>query len=184
MLHSLYKYLLLNEAVSIPGVGNFYIKKAAGQFNGTVFNPPVQKIIFEPGTALTDKNFYQFIAHEKEFSEVDAVRKFQDFAYQLRKEIQSHSFVELTGIGILKRNGNGEVVFESNASTENYFSNIHPQIVQQPSIENTIYEEDETLIISEGEAENIAKDRWWIWATVLTVLAIAAIALFYFQENI
>ncbi len=183
MLNSLYKFLVLNDHVSIPGVGTFSVQRTPASFDGNTFQPPVQRISFEAGTALAEKKFYDFLAADHDFSGVDAVRKFQDFAYQLKKDIQSQSFVELSGLGVLKRNNLGAIVFEPSAINQ-YFPKLTPAEVEQrqnistenvvSSSETAVYSVDETTV-----EEIVVKDRWWIWATVLALLALAAIGYFY-----
>jgi hypothetical protein len=181
MLNALYKYLILNDNVSIPGVGSFHIKRSAAAFDQAsgIFHPPACEIKFEQGTALTDTKFYHFLSGEKGITEVDAVRKFQDFAYQLRKDIQTHPFVELSNMGVLKRNGLGDVVFESSVSTKKYFPSIAPEEIGNEQEETVIAEQETT-----GEEAVVAKDRWWIWATVLALLALAAIGYYYMQDGL
>jgi hypothetical protein len=184
MLNVLYKYLILNGNAGIPGVGSFTTHRHASHNDNASFHGPVNSVSFEAGTALTDKNFYHFLAVEKGISDVDAVRKFQDFAYQLRKDLQANHIIELSGIGVLKRNNNGEVILDAGISTEKYFPAISPVKVSLKSQveKGSLAKEDET--ITETEEEDIIKtDRWWIWATVLAVLAIAIIGLFYWQES-
>jgi nucleoid DNA-binding protein len=181
MLNVLCKYLVLNDNVGIPGIGNFTVKRTASQSNGFTFYPPMHEIAFQPGSALTDKNFYHFLALEKNISEVDAVRKFQDFAYQLRKDIQSYPFVELSGLGVLKRNNTGELYFESAVVSNKYFPVLSPEEIASP-VEEPVSDQVEQEIYSEEEAP-VKKDRWWIWATVLALLALAAIGYFYMQEE-
>jgi hypothetical protein len=179
MLDVLYKYLVLTDHAGIPGIGSFNIKRSSAQFKGSSFYPPVTEVTFQPGTALTDKNFYHFVAEEKGISEVDAVRKFQDFAYQLRKDIQSHAVIHLGGIGVLKKNSVGELNFETEFPG-NYFPTITPEAIV-PGAAAVVSEEPETTGLEEETI--VKKDRWWIWATVLALLALAAIGFFYMQEN-
>jgi len=182
MLDSLYKFLVLNNNVGIPGVGVFSIVKAPAKFDGTSFRSPVAQMQFEKGAALTDKNLYKFLAAEQFITEVDAVRKFQDFAYQLRKDLQSFSFVELSGIGFLRKNHLGELAFEPSSPATNYLPTLIPVEVQQ-SETHSIQPETEVVVSEEYPIENTsAKDRWWIWATVLALLALAAIGYFYMTE--
>jgi nucleoid DNA-binding protein len=182
MLASLYKYLVLNDTVSIPGVGNFKILRHSASLQHSAIHPPSSEIIFEPGTALADKNFYHFIALENNSTDVDAVRKLQDFAYQLKKEINSNAFVELKGLGVLSKNSIGEIIFKPASSAQNYLPVLNLQDVLHRSEDTFVTSSEEESAI-ETEEEVIKKDRWWIWATVLAVLAIAAIAYFYWQEG-
>jgi hypothetical protein len=180
MLDVLYKYLVLSDQAGLPGIGTFVVNRTPAYFKGSTLQPPGAAISFKPGSALTDKNFYHFAAGEKGISEVDAVRKFQDFAYELKKSIQSASFVELTGIGILKRNATGEIAFEPGPASD-FLAVLAPGAVQLPKQEVVDAEHNETMI-SEEEMP-LEKDRWWIWATVLALLALAAIGYFYILEK-
>jgi nucleoid DNA-binding protein len=179
MLNFLYKYLSLNKHVSVPGVGNFVVQDSPAKFNANTksFSPPTTTINFQQSTALTDKSFYHFLAGEMGITDVEAVRKFQDFSYQLRKDIQNNSFVELTGIGTLKRNSMSEVVFEPSLSTAAYFPSITADEVVTAKADN------DSEVYYEEEQEVVAKDNWWIWALVLGFVAIAAIVYFYLQAN-
>ena len=185
MLTALYKYLVLNEIVAIPGVGNFTITSKPASINAGKIYPPQQDLVFQQGTALTDKKFYSFLAEENGVSEVDAVRKFQDFAYQLRKDIQSNNCVELTGMGIFSKGPTNDVTFQSIFSLDKFFPSIPLQQVAAPATPiNTVTEVEEHGIEVYPEDEAIAKDRWWIWALVLGLIALAAIAYSFMQEGV
>lgn len=185
MLNSLYKFLVLNDHVSIPGVGTFSVQRTPAFFDRG-FQPPKENIHFTAGTALAEKKFYDYLAADHGYSEVDAVRKFQDFAYNLKKQIQSHDFVELSGLGMLKKNQVGEIVFDA-AESNNYFPVIKPSEIERqqtiPAAEASVAQEPHSIAEEAiDEEEVIAKDRWWIWATVLAMLALAAIGYFYMTE--
>jgi hypothetical protein len=185
MLNSFYKYLILHDHAGIPGIGNFSVERSPASINGNDIHPPLQSIVFAQGSALTDKQFYRFLSDETGLSEVDSVRKFQDFAYQLRKDIQSHPHVTLKGLGILKRNVTGGIVFEPAVPANQYFSRIGlPPVINKGKI---IHQDEETTVNGvEAHAEEaiIKKDRWWIWALLLAVLAIAVIGYFIMQGDI
>jgi len=183
MLNVLYRYLILNDHVSIPGVGNFTVHHQPALLSGNTIQPPATTVSFEGGTAITDKQFYTFLAKEKGLSEVDAVRRYQDFAYQLKKDITANTSVELNGLGVLTKDPHGNILFEAVPSAQQYFSaitlnvsaEVAPAIVTATSESVTTEEETET--------ENIRKDRWGIWAGILAAVAIAAIAWYYLTES-
>ena len=169
MLTALYKYLVLNEIVAIPGVGNFTVKRIPATVIASVIHPPQQVLSFQAGTALTDKKFYSFLAEENGFSEVDALRKFQDFAYQLRKDIQTNNHVELTGLGTFTKNATGELEFQSALSLDTFFPSIPLKEIDKPITPISTAEE----IVEHGievypEDDVVPKDRSWIWALVLS----------------
>lgn len=185
MLQHFYRYLLLNRQASVPGVGSFSIETFPASFEVNSINPPQHLISFKAGSALTDKQFYQFLASETGMSEVDAVRKFQDFAYQLRKDLQSNPQLHVTGLGILKRSATGEIAFEPQNSIQQFFSPVRLTEVQK---QDDITVEDDAGsshgIEVEEEVEPIKKDYWWIWALLLAVTALAVIGYFYMQGDI
>ncbi|MCE3281449.1 MAG: hypothetical protein K0Q66_186 [Chitinophagaceae bacterium] len=179
MLDSLYRYLFLKEQVSIPGVGSLRVQKQQAVFDtgSGMLKPPISSIVFEQGTALTDKHFYYFLAQQTGLSEVDAVRRFQDLAYQLRKDIQNNDHVELSGLGVFRRNATGNVVFEQDVQPDVYFPPFEVSSRQKQSIEAP--EEENHGIEVYEETPVTKKDRWWIWAVALTAIAIAAVVYHY-----
>ncbi len=185
MLNELYHYLILNKIAAIPGVGNFAITSKPAHIDSGIIYPPQQQLLFQQGTALTDKKFYTFLAEQIKISEVDAVRKFQDFAYQLRKDIQSNSQVELSGLGIFKKEATGELAFESTLSLHQFFPTIKLNELAESVLPtpHSNQEIEEHGIEVYPEDEVVKKDRWWIWALILTIIALAAIGIYYMQEG-
>jgi hypothetical protein len=185
MLNSLYKYFILHDHVGVPGIGNFTIERSSAEIIGNTIEPAKPVILFSPGSALTDKQFYQFLSLETGLSEVDSVRKFQDFAYQLRKDIQSNPFVTLKGFGTLKRNATGNISFEPAVTIDKYFSSLTALPLEKKEEEPSqeyITEENGIEVYTEDEV--ITKDRWWIWALILAVLALGVVGYFYMQGDI
>ena len=181
MLDPLYQYLFLRKKVSIPGVGSLAVKNAAARFDETsgTLVPSVPYIVFEQGTALTDKNFYYFVSHHAGLSEVDAVRKYQDFSYQLKKDIQNNEQVELPGLGIFKKDPSGRIGFGPLIDASLYFQPLTPLALgKKPEIER----EEAHGIEVYDESGTVPKDRWWVWALVLTIIAIGAIVYYYYQQ--
>ena len=185
MLQHFYKYLLLHRHAGVPGVGNFSLEMKPSSIEGNAIHPPQHYIEFHPGSALTDKQFYQFLAAETGMSEVDSVRRFQDFAYQLRKDLQSHPQVDLHGLGLLKRSPTGEIAFEHVNGVQQFFAPIALKEIQKA--EEFAGEEPPPAmhgIETEEETEVVKKDYWWIWAILLAVTALAIIGYFFMKGEI
>ena len=174
------KYLALNESVSIPGVGSLSLRHVPAKEIKTDIHPPVTHIDFEKGTALTDKNFYYFLSAQTGLSEVEAVRKFQDFSYQLRKDIYANDYIVLTGLGKFRKDPVADLVFEPSFQSGDYFSPIVPlpkqnhSEVEQDTIADVV-EHEQTELETE-EKEEIS----WLWPMVLGLAALAAIGYYYF----
>ncbi len=102
MQQYLYKYLLLNQKLSIPALGNFVMEYHPAYFNeatGLLF-PRRPVIEFNEGPAVAaDKPFFDFLSAEMKVDEVRAIKEFQNFSISLLAGIQEHEFTELEGIG-------------------------------------------------------------------------------------
>ena len=190
MVHLLYKYLIIHKQVAIPGVGLFYIdrKPARHDIANKVFQSPELNIDFKAGTTITDKEFYQFVSKEKGIDEVEAVKHLHDFAHRLKQEVSANKRVELPGMGVLIKNGMGQVSFEAHNALTSYFPPIveerilvdrpAPDITNAPLTAVSQQEESDT----EPPPSNQRKDYWWVYAIVLGVIGIAII-MYYYYEN-
>lgn len=187
MLKPISKYLALYHHLNIPGVGSFNLATAPAALRDKELLPPGQSLLFTPGTALTDKRFYEFLSAETGLSEVDAVRRFQDYAYELRKRIQAEASVRFGNWGTLSRPGGGEIVFEQEASADLYFPAIDlsaPVPAQTTTPEQAMAAEAPVTVAAEEEvAEAPRRDPWWLWTLLLALAALAAIVYYYMSEQ-
>ncbi|MCZ2223089.1 MAG: hypothetical protein LC122_05605 [Chitinophagales bacterium] len=191
MYSFIYKYFLLHKKLSIPGIGLFSIVEYPAKFNdeGNSLLAPEQRIIYSKETALADKNFYTFLAKELHTDPVEAIKNFQDFAYQLKENIAKTEGAILAGIGTIRKQPSGDYSFEAENNIQNYLPTIPFQIKNSSTIqkENSVakqpittkenFENIEFLTPEEIAAEEAAnqKDYWWILALALGLIGIAAI---------
>lgn len=183
MWNAIAKYLALSQHVEIPGVGSFRLESSAAQAGDMLLSAPRQQIVFNRGTALTDRRFYDFLAAETGITEVEAVRKFQDFAYELRQKLQSQPEVRLGSIGSLSRSPLGEISFESSFSSDRYFPDIQLPEVATARDQGAVITDDESNAIEAAAEEATPADRWWLWAVILAVTAVAAIGYYYYMQQ-
>jgi hypothetical protein len=192
MVHLLYKYLIIHKQVAIPGVGIFYIdrKPATHDVANKVFQSPVLNIDFRAGTAITDKEFFQFVSKEEGIDEVEAVKHLHEFAHRLKQQVSANKRVELPGMGVLIKSGSGQVSFEPNDAITAYF----PPVIEErlfkespsPATPNetiTIELQQEQLYDQEAFPSSAPKDYWWLFALILAAIGIAAIIYYYYQNG-
>lgn len=183
----LYKYLMLHNQVCIPGIGRFYKSRRPSllDFSNKTFRPPVYTISFSEEEVKADKKFYAFAKNEQGITEVDAIRHFHDFAFQMKQFLTDHNQLELPDIGHLK-NGDGKISFISKGIVEPYFpqalaeritkKEYHIQVGDSQVTNRQMHE----MLSSDVEKESAAK--WWISAIILILLSIAAI-IYYYVKN-
>lgn len=179
----IHKYLLQHKKVSIPGIGHFMIetKSASIDVEQNMVHAPQQYISFKSETALADRVFYNFLAKELHIEEIEAIKKFHEFTYQLKSDINHGEGVQFNGIGSLKKQPDGSFVFEAENALENYFANIslpaiinnvHDSPIQHLQLKNENFTDIELTPVDEAE---VKPDYWWIYAIVLAIAGIAAI---------
>jgi len=185
MYSAIKKFLVLHHHLSLPGIGNFSVEKNAARIDiaNRVIDPPFEQIKFSSEKLRPEKLFYNFLAYELNVDEVQAVRRFTDFASQLQSNIQQNKHVVLKGIGELKQSS-GEIVFEPDIIPE-YLPVLTAERIIRKNATHLIKvgEEERTshemqTVLQEKE-QIILEDRWWIPALVFALLGVAGIAYYY-----
>ena len=193
MYPSVYKFLMLNHHVAIPGVGNFFFEKKSASFDfiNKVFHPPVNKISFSVGALAAEKKFYSFLSMEKNVNEIEAIQLFNEFAFNLRNNIKNEYSVELPGLGTLQKGDDGIFSFIPIPLANRYLLDVTASpIIGSTSQEHFItvgndqrsskHQVQEYL---EDEVDGQVSDRWWIIALILAIAGISAIIYYYYKNG-
>jgi nucleoid DNA-binding protein len=190
MFHILYKYLILSKQLSIPGIGHFYVEQAPARLDSTgkVIHSPLPAIKFTNTVTTADRNFFEFASQELAIEQWDTIRQFHDFSYKLKNDVNTHTRIELPGIGSLSRNKLGGLSFEPEIVLEEYFPGIgfdnfleEEKVEEIPEPFKATAAETEPEVYIEEEVP-VKKERWWIAAMVLGVVAVAAIVYYYYSN--
>ena len=191
MFQILYKYLILNKQVSIPGVGLFQVVQVPARLDFTkqVIHSPVPTIKFTNTSSSADKSFFEFVAHELNIQEFDTIRKFHDFSHKLKNDVNTHKSIELPGIGLLTKNTLGELSFEPAALLNEYFPDTLAGTELTEEIHHPLPTDEELTStfgsdINDDEIHVVKKERWWIAAIILAVIGIASIAYYYYLNSL
>jgi hypothetical protein len=184
MYELVHKYLLLTKKVGVPGIGSFVIDIKSAQFSDSheMLLPPKPFIAFKSDTAIADKRFYSFVAKEMRIEEIDAIKKFHDFAYQLRANASQPNGILFPGMGIIRQQVNGGFLFEEENNLKDFFPPLPlPEtLANKDAYNNLPYNtnpEDAGFVTDE---DTTPRDLWWLYAALLALAGIAAIA-YYFR---
>ena len=182
-----YKYLVINKKVSVPGIGNFLIDTAPAFIEqGNQLQPPVSHILFKPETALADKKFYEFLAAEMHIDDIDAIKRFHEFAYELKGNASFAEGLQFPGIGTLKKQPNGSFAFQEEKSFVQSYKPIQLSqaiVAEKRSTKETPaiapdYSDIELTPVAQLDDEAI-RDFWWVYAIILALIGIGAIVYYY-----
>jgi nucleoid DNA-binding protein len=190
MVQLLYKYLIINKHVTLPGVGVFYIQRqpAKHDYANKLFTSPNFHIEFNASNELPDKRFYEFVSKERGLNEAEAAKNLHAFSNRLTEEVKANRTVELPGIGMLKINASGQLTFESTNILTTYFPPTVAETVLNEksqsavSIKNGTKTPKETILLNESLEEEEVKSKiyWWVYAIILALLGAGAIGYYYY----
>lgn len=188
MYPELYQYLLLNKELPLPGVGTFMLerKTATGDFPNKKINPPAYAFTMQGGSHLPDKGFFHWLGQSLGITDREAIFKFNDFAFDLKKQLADGNTITWNGVGILSRGLGGDVKF----------SPIQELVIpEMPAQAEKVLREKAEHTVRVGEEEKTAaemvemlnqpeekKSYWWAWALALGLLATVFLG-WYFSEH-
>ncbi len=186
----LLKYLVLHKQLPLPKVGVFSIEQVSAQIDSTnhLLYPPSQVIRFSQETVAADRNFYDFIVNETGWELVDVMRNIQKFVQQLLIEAQDKHGAILQGIGTLKKEGDGHLLFFADRPLDYLFSQVKIDksisLAKAATLKQSAYkakelEGDELRELLGQATDSDSSDNWWVYAFALLLLGIGALLFYY-----
>src|SRR5690349_18852694 len=163
-------YLLQKSSISIPGLGTIYVERspARSDFINRQLLPPSYHFRFDKYFDAPGKDFFTFLAAKKNVEDYEAIKMYNEWALSLRNSIGTEESATLEGIGRLKRDMSGEVVFEADAAPQPYQVTVQAQRIKRTNARHN-------MIVGDKEVSNIEmtdylqevhreKTSWWIYA--------------------
>jgi hypothetical protein len=190
MQEYLLKYLILHKNLTLPKVGVFNIENLSAQIDGTnhLLYPPSQVIRFKQEQVSPERNFYDFLVKETGLELVDVIKKLQQISIQILAETKETKGAILEGIGTLKQEATGHLLFFSDRPLEY----LHPQVkidkaislaksasMKQAPFKTQELEGDELREFLGQANDADSNDNWWVYAFGLLLLGIGALLFYY-----
>ena len=187
MYEQLHQYLLVHKQLSLPGIGTFLIerKPAEADFANKTIHAPIYSVILQNETGSLPKKFFILLAAVLNISERDAIVGFNDFAFDLKRQIVSGATIKWIGVGTLANGLAGAVKFSPDPDI----------IIEQPVVAEKIIRENYKHTVRVGEDERTSTEMvemlsqpkkkqslWWAYALVLALLSFIFIC-WYFSEH-
>ncbi len=153
MYEQLYSYLVQYHKLDIPGIGIFRVERtgAVTDFPNRSINPAVYSITLHhpAGTGPASPRFFSWLAEALDISDREAVIRFNDFAFDLKKQLSSGVKISWHRVGVLSTGLAGELRFEPAAKE------LCPE---QPVIAEKIIREYPAHTVRVGEEEKTAAE--------------------------
>lgn len=193
MIEALTSYLLQHKSISIPGLGTVYIERIPAQtdFVNKQILPPSYHFRFDKYFDAPDKEFFTYLAQQKDIADYEAIKWYNEWAYELRNRLRIDEVVEWKGVGLLRKDLSGDIVFEASGAIPTaqqpapaprvVRSNTqHTMLVGDQEVTREINAaEPDTVFPEEAEA---VKNTWWIYALIIAAIALSII-FFNFYKN-
>ncbi len=193
MFQLLYKYLILNKKVTLPGIGVFFIERRSAKldFANKVFIAPALQINFKPQTSVADNRMYTFISQEQKIDETEAFSRYNDFVNRLKEKLRENTRAELPGMGVLSQNAEGKLYFNATIQLNDYFPPANADRVIRENAEHHVLVGDTSrtniqmkeMLVEDVQETSQAKDRWWVFAIALGLIGIASIVYYYLNNR-
>jgi hypothetical protein len=189
------KYLAQHKSISIPGLGALVAENvpAIADFVNKQIHPVQRKWRFDKYFDAPDRDFYNYLAHQQNIPDFEAIRWYNEFAYDLRNRIRTDGSATWKGIGNFKREPNGEISFEQLRPAYELYPAIAAERVVRSSVNHQILVGDKEKTAQEmTEYFNDEKEtsvttaefrlNWKKFALLLAALALL-ILVFHLSRN-
>lgn len=181
MINLIRTYLLQYKSISIPGLGTIYIEKTPAQsdFVNRQLLPPSYHYRFDKYFDAPGKEFLTYLAARKKIEDYEAIKVYNEWALQLRNSISAETPAIIEGIGELRRNGSGDVVFEASVKPAIYYEPLPAERIIRTNARHT-------MLVGDKETTNVEmtdylhethkeKKPWWVYALIVAAVALVAI---------
>jgi hypothetical protein len=139
--------------------------------------PPVYRFRFDKFSDSPDKDLFNYLSAQQNISDYEALRQYNDFAYSLRDRLNYFREAPWEGLGILKKDDNGEIQFET--------SIVNPFFLQPVPAEKVVRANAKhMLLVGDRERSNSEMSDWFaeepvhgnrLWWLVALLIGVAAV---------
>ncbi|HMH20321.1 MAG TPA: hypothetical protein VK563_01025 [Puia sp.] len=184
MFQVLNAYLFQHRSISIPGLGTIYMETfpASVDVADRTIHTPLYRFRFDKYFDAPDREFFSYLAFQKNILDFEAIKWYNEFSSELRSRIRSEDQVTWDGVGILKKDGTGNMLFEPIADNGLFMTPTPAMRVNRQNASHTLLvgdQEKTNFEMNEWLSEEAGSHRnrsWWIIAIVLAALALGVIA--------
>lgn len=188
MLEVLNGYLIQHKSISIPGLGTIYLERmpAMNDFTNRQVHPPSYRFRFDKYFDAPDKDFFHFLAANKNIPEYEAIKQYNEFAYDLRNRIRQEERFEWPEVGVLTKDG-GEIHFESTTPLTYLQPVTAERVIRQDAQHAILVGDKETTtqdmseLLSEGTF--VERESWWIYALILFAIGVVILFFHFFRSG-
>ena len=191
MFDVLNAYLFQHRSISIPGLGTIYLETlpAAVDVAERTMLPPTYQFRFDKYFDAPDKEFFSYIANQQNILDYEAIKWYSEFSFELRNRIKNEDSVSWDGVGVLKKDGAGNVLFEPAASSFQFLQPTPAMRVNRPNAQHSLLVGDRERTSEEmnellnDDAYRRRRVAWWVIALIIAVAALAFLGWYFYSHG-
>ena len=190
MIAILNSYLIQHKSICIPGLGTIYLERipAINDFSNRQLLPPSYKYRFDKYFDAPDKEFFSYLASSQNMAEYEAIKMYNEFAYDLRDRIRKEERFDWPQVGILMRDATGEIQFKSELIQPGFVQPVPANRVIRQDARHAILVGDQELTTDHmtellSEEVHVEKESWWIYALIIFAVALVIVFFFLYQHG-
>lgn len=190
-------YLIQHKSISIPGLGSMYIERIPAQtdFVNKRILPPGYHFRFDKYFDAPDKEFFSYLARQMNRADYEVIKWYNEWAYELRNRIREGEAVDWENVGVLKKDLNGEIVFESAGAIPNlqqpapanrvvHSNQQHTMLVGDREIVRELVFDTEEATEQPATSTHVEKEPWWLYALIIAAIALSVIFFNFYKNGI
>ncbi len=183
----------------MPGLGTISLQyiPAISNFTDHVIEPPMQKIVFDDVNDAPDKTLFQYVASKLQVEEWEAIKKVNDFSFELKNRLKQEGEIIWDRVGILQSDIGGNISLEARTITYDFMepalakriirSNAnHPILIGDTEISGRFIQQEEASLSDDpfsDQASKNLKNNWWIWACILGGMVLILLFLQFYKSG-
>jgi hypothetical protein len=191
MIATLNSYLIQHKSICIPGLGTIYLEKipAINDFSNRQMLPPSYKFRFDKYFDAPDKEFFSFLASSQNMAEYEAIKLYNEFAYDLRDRIRKEEKFDWPQVGILMRDATGEIQFKSEMIQPGFVRPVAARRVIRQDARHAILVGDQELTtdhmteLLNVEQVHVEKESWWMYALIIFCVAVVILFVYLYEHG-
>jgi len=190
MYDKLYQYLILHKELPVPGIGTFLLERKSAEvdFPNKKINPPSYSISMQPGSHLPGRDFFSWLAHALDITDREAIFRFNDFAFEMKKQVSEGMDINWNAVGSIKKGQGADVKFTPFASAVILEKSIIAEKVIREKPEHMVrVGEDQKTSVEMTEMlshKEKKKEFWWAFALAVALLATMFIGWYFSQHGV
>lgn len=183
MYQQLYRYLVQNQQLQLPGIGTLAIQQADAEMNiadHSVTAGTYQLDFHKDNTVTVPAKLYNWLAGVSGITEREAIVQYNDFVFDLQQQLKNGATINWQQVGVLTAGLGGEIKFESAVKqyAAGYAVTAHKVKREQALHTIRVGEQEKTSaeMIEMLAPQTATRDAWMIVAYILLGLSLAFVA--------